>query len=442
MSTRPPRSRDFARRILTTVLTWHLAHHAAMAQTAPLLDLAQAAEIAKKDTLRLHIAVPAAAANARGALAARWGAHPSLAWDELALQGIEKFRLNPLRAARLLAHLHAALHDAWALCTQREYTPRCTRIAQHVAAGRVLEYFLPEETPGRLVALSLSALAGLDWHAADEADRAALDRGRTAAWAAVQRAWSDGADRPLLAPPRPPPKPGTWRPTPPLFALNPTEQPAGRWRTWLLRSGDEVVPAPPTVYGSPAYVAEVREVLEVHRRLSAEQKRIAEDWNLDVGTATPPGVWNRHAMRWITERGLGLEASTRLLAELNLAMFDALVACWNAKMTWWTERPVTEVHERFDPAFVPHLSTPPFPGYVSGHASASGAAAQVLAARLPAVRDEVFAMAEEAALSRLYGGIHLRSDNEEGLKLGREVGRLVVDRLDARSARRDQSTNR
>jgi hypothetical protein len=413
----------------------------AAAQTAPLLDLSSAADVAAGDPLHIDIASPISP-DTRTVLVARWGSYPSLAWNELALQGIEKYRLNPLRAARLLAHLHAALHDAWLQCAQAQLGPRCVRVAQHAAAGRVMQHFLPEEAPGRFMSLAISALASMQLRPADNQDRRALAHGNTAAWAAISRALTDGADRPLLAPRRPPPQPGTWRPTPPLFAINPSEQGAPRWRTWLLKSGDEVLPPPPLAYGSPQYVAEVREVLEVNRSLTEAQKKIADDWNLDVGTATPPGVWNRHAMKLIRERGLGMESATQVLAETNLAMFDALVACWNAKMKWWTERPITEVRERFDPSFVPHVTTPPFPGYVSGHASASGAAAYVLGARIPEIRDEVLAMAKDAAMSRLYGGIHLRSDNDEGLKLGLEVGRRAIERLDAKTVRKDQPTNK
>ena len=405
----------------------------AAAQAAPLLDLASARGVAARD--HLHIQASTLPASQAGeSLAARWDRHPSLAWNEPALRAIEKFRLNPLRAARLLAHLHAALHDAWSQCSNAASADRCTRISQHVAAARTLELFLPEETPGRFMALATSALSSLELRATNSDDSAALEHGKTAAWAAAMRAFEDGADRPLVAPRRPAPAPGTWRPTPPLFALNPVEQGAPRWRTWYLRRPDEVRPAPPPGYGSAEYVAQVREVLEVARALTDAQKKIANDWDLDVGTATPPGVWNRYAMKTVREQGFDIGATTRLLAEMNLAMFDALVACWTAKLTWWTERPVTEIRERFDPSFLPYVATPSFPGYVSGHASTSGAAAYILGARIPSIRVEALAMAAEAAQSRLYAGIHLRSDNEEGLKLGLEVGRLVVERSDAAAA--------
>ena len=400
----------------------------APAQTILLPDLAAARDVAARDELQIRMPAAQPVAERHG-LAARWERHPSLAWNELALRGIEKFRFNPLRAARLLAHLHAALHDAWSQCADTPSPDRCARIAQHVAAGRTLELFLPEETPGRFMALATSALASLSLHTADDDDGVALEHGKTAAWGAAMRAFLDGSDRTLLAPARPVPKPGTWRPAPPLFALNPVEQGATRWKTWFLTRGDEVRPPPPPAYGSPGFVAEVKEVLEVGRALTSAQKKIANDWDLDIGTATPPGVWNRYAMKLVLDNGLGIGESTALLAEVNLAMFDALVACWTAKMTWWTERPVTEVRERFDPSFTPYVATPSFPGYVSGHASTSGAAAYVLGARIPSVRSEAMAMASEAAQSRLYAGIHLRSDNEEGLKLGIEVGRLAVERL-------------
>ncbi len=83
---------------------------------------------------------------------------------------------------------------------------------------------------------------------------------------------------------------------------------------------------------------------------------------------------------------------------------------------------MTASHERLDPDWLPHLLTPAFPGYVSTHAVVSGAAAAVLAAYFPESAAALQVAADEAALSRLYGGIHFRSDNEEGLKLGRGSG--------------------
>jgi hypothetical protein len=255
--------------------------------------------------------------------------------------------------------------------------------------------------------------------------------GQVAARAAIARALDDGADlaRDLAA--RPSPRAGMWRAAPPMNIHDPVEPRAGEWRPWVLKNGAEFEPPPPIVYDSAAYWAEVDEVRRTAAALTPQQKRIAEDWNLDLGTITPAGVWNRHARRIALERKLGVAETTRLYAALNIAMMDAFIACWHAKLKWWTQRPITAIRDKHDANFLPHIITPPFPSYVSGHASASGAAAAVLGVFFPDQANAFNRDAEEAARSRLYGGIHFTSDNNEGLNLGRRVGERVVARLQA-----------
>jgi membrane-associated phospholipid phosphatase len=142
-------------------------------------------------------------------------------------------------------------------------------------------------------------------------------------------------------------------------------------------------------------------------------------------------VWNLRARDLSLKRNLDAAAAARVFSALNAAMLDAFIACWRAKFKWWTERPITVIRSRFDPAFTPHVLTPPFPSYVSGHSSASGAAAEVLAAFFPDESAKLRAMAREASMSRLYGGIHFRSDNEQGLELGRGIGARALARQDA-----------
>jgi membrane-associated phospholipid phosphatase len=93
---------------------------------------------------------------------------------------------------------------------------------------------------------------------------------------------------------------------------------------------------------------------------------------------------------------------------------------------------VTAIRREFDPSFLSYIVTPPFPSYISGHSTTSGAASTVLAARFPRAAWQLRALADEAAVSRLYGGIHFSSDNETGLAVGRKVGRVAVDRYDLR----------
>ena len=168
----------------------------------------------------------------------------------------------------------------------------------------------------------------------------------------------------------------------------------------------------------------------VARALSDEQRRIADFWADGPGTATPPGHWNHIALDLIRGHRLSEKAAARVLAGLNTAQADAFIACWDAKYTYWSERPVTAIRREIDPSWLSYITTPPFPSYVSGHSTTSAAAAELLSAFFPRARSQLRAWAEEAAVSRLYAGIHFRNDNEKGLALGKKVGRTAVNRYD------------
>lgn len=362
---------------------------------------------------------------------ARWaGQTPSVAWNDVVSELVVKYQQNPLRAVRVYAYVHTAIHDALVACARRGCAPEARTIAMHAAASRMLDHLYTGEARGRLEALGHSAATAVLAAGGSSQSQAALAwrAGRAVAENAIRRALDDGWDLPRLPGKREAWKPGLWRAAPPLNLYDPAEPHAGRWRTWVLENGAEVEPPPPPEYGSAAYWAEVDEVRKVAAALTPEQKRSAEEWNLDLGSVTPGGVWNRHAKDLVVRRNLGAAQAARVFATLNAAMMDALIACWHAKFKWWTERPVTVIRSRFDPQFTPPILTPPFPGYVSGHSAASGAAAQVLASLFPEEGARLRAMAHEASMSRLYGGIHFRSDNEQGLELGRRVGARALAR--------------
>ena len=127
-------------------------------------------------------------------------------------------------------------------------------------------------------------------------------------------------------------------------------------------------------------------------------------------------------------QGNSLQDNARLFALLNLAMADAAICAWDAKYCFDFWRPVTAIRNADqdgnpatepDPTWNSFIVTPPFPDYVSGHSTFSSAAATVLAS--------FSAAAEEAAVSRLYGGIHFRTANEDGLQSGLNLGRCVVE---------------
>src|SRR5439155_7135225 len=115
------------------------------------------------------------------------------------------------------------------------------------------------------------------------------------------------------------------------------------------------------------------------------------------------------------------------------AMADALVACWDAKFTYWLERPISA-----DTTLKTAISTPPFPSYPSGHSTQSAAAAEVFAYLFPERAAYYRAKADEASRSRVLAGIHYRFDIETGEQLGRKVGAAAVARAqtDGAEARR------
>jgi PAP2 superfamily len=324
-------------------------------------------------------------------------------WVRVALQEIAGHRTNPPRASRVLAHMSAAVYAAATIGgNQRDEV-----IAG--AAAAVLSFLYPDRTA------YFDALAG---------SGAAQARGREIGGVLVERARHDGADATWDG--TRPTDPGTWEPTPPSFATTPLEPLAGTWRTWNLASSSEFRPGPPPAFGSAAWRAEMQQVYDVSRSLTPEQTAIALHWADGAGTVTPSGHWNAIALDLAARENMSTVPLARLFVTLNTAQADAFIACWDAKYTYWTDRPVTAIRAEIDSTWSPLIVTPPFPSYVSGHSTTSGAASTVLAHFFPQQRDELAAMAEEAAVSRLYGGIHFESDNVAGLVLGRRIGREAL----------------
>jgi membrane-associated phospholipid phosphatase len=185
--------------------------------------------------------------------------------------------------------------------------------------------------------------------------------------------------------------------------------------------GAQFRPEPPPRFGSRAYLAALGEVRSISDHRSDEQLRIALFWADGAGSATPPGHWNEIAAGLIQRYHLDDRRAALTFAMLNTAVMDAGIACWDAKYHYWLIRP-----SQADPKITTPVGLPNFPSYVSGHATFSGAASEVLSSLFPAERRQLRAMAEEAAMSRMYGGIHYRFDNEVGLRIGRAIGALAA----------------
>lgn len=190
--------------------------------------------------------------------------------------------------------------------------------------------------------------------------------------------------------------------------------------TWLLDSAAQFRPAPPPDYNSAAYKASLEEVQRVARERTPEQTKIAKRWS----DADPWTEWNEIAASALRRNRFSEIDAARVLAVLNIAALDAVAACFEAKYHYWTIRPSQVDTTLVLAAGVP---LPNFPSYPSGHACSAGAFDAVMGHFFPKERADFTRIAEEQAMSRLYGGIHFRFDNDIGLALGRQVARHAVE---------------
>jgi membrane-associated phospholipid phosphatase len=206
-------------------------------------------------------------------------------------------------------------------------------------------------------------------------------------------------------------------PRPPMLAA------FGSVRTWMMTPADilnERPPAPPST-SSALMAREVEEVRNAVRRPTREQIAIAYKWADGLSTPTPPGHWNVIAAPHIAAAGFSEVRTARAYALLNMTLHDAAVACWDAKFAYYTPRP-----SQMDSRIRTIVGLPNFPSYTSGHSTFSAAAAEVLSYLFPSAAGEFHALKDEAAISRLYGGIHYRSDIEVGKDHGSRVGGYTV----------------
>ena len=197
----------------------------------------------------------------------------------------------------------------------------------------------------------------------------------------------------------------------------------GQVKPWNIPSVEAVRVGPPPAPGSAEFNKDVEELKKYATNLTAEQRRIANFWNDGLNTYTPPGHWNRYAKEKAVSYRLSPVRTARVFAYMNMAIMDAGISCWDVKYYYHYPRPIQAV-----PGFKTILGTPNFPAYTSGHSTFSGAAAEVLAHFFPSNADQFKKWAEEAAMSRVYGGIHYRFDADVGLAQGKSVAVYSVAR--------------
>ena len=252
-----------------------------------------------------------------------------------------------------------------------------------------------------------------------------------------------------------------WKPTPPDY-MDGIEPHWKQIRTMALDSSNQFPPKPPLAFdlteGSPFQI-QLKEVYEIGKNITDEQLEIAKFWDCNpyvthhrghamfaTKKITPGGHWIGITSIATRKAKSDFQATTNAYANVTIALFDAFISCWDEKWNTLVVRPETLINKYYDEEWLPILQTPPFPEYTSGHSVISRAAAITLTDLfgdnfafddtseieygLPLRSyDSFIGASEEAAVSRLYGGIHYMMAIEEGVAQGQEVGEHIVQRI-------------
>ena len=382
-------------------------------------------------------------------------------WNQTMLSAFATANVAPPPANRLGAIVQSAVFDA-VNGIERGYTPvhvqpaapagASARAAAAAAAYRSLVAFFPAQKASLDAALASSLVRLRDEGEADESTVQGLAWGKAVADAMVAWRAADGFSAPA-------PSyvfgtaPGVWQPTPggsgaPKFQQLATTTP------FALTSPSQFRPAGPPPLNSARYAASFAEVKalggETSAARTAYQTETARFWQLD----TPVAMWDRVADSLSLQHHLNLLKTARVLALVNVSIADALIATWDAKVTFNSWRPVTAIAHAdvdgnadtsADPAWLPLMVTPYFQEYPSAHSATSGAAAMVLAtefganaeftvtsAGLPGVRRSFDSFADavsQVADARVFAGFHFRFACDDAITLGGNVGAFVEGML-------------
>lgn len=262
-------------------------------------------------------------------------------------------------------------------------------------------------------------------------------------------------------------EPARWRPTPPDYmeAIEP------HWNTirpFTLSSAGQFDPGLPTTFNSDKnsqFYQEAMEVYETVKKLDSNQIEIAKFWDCNPNISTtkghvmyfqqqisPGGHWIHIAAQILENENVAPLKAAETMALTSIAIADGFISCWDQKYKSTLTRPETYINNYIDSDWMPILQTPAFPEHTSGHSVASNAAAVVLthifgenysfidATEVPyGLPERSFTSfnqaSEEAAISRLYGGIHYRPAIELGIIQGKQVGNHVLEKLKLRAAK-------
>ena len=365
---------------------------------------------------------------------------PLYRWDQIALDESLSHLINNNRGSRALALVSVAMYDAVVAAWDSKYahnrprpsvadpmlttavpTPQSPSYpSEHAvvagAASGVLAYLFPDD------AAKLSSLAEEDGQAQLLAGiqyptdiAAGLELGRKVAALVIERGRSDGSNAAFDG--HIPQGPGYWNGTDPIEPM------MGTWKTWVLQSGAQFRPGPPPAYDSEQKKAELAEIKTFPR--TAKSNDAAFFWQFAVAGTRGYHWWHGLVGQQIALHGLDANPprAARAYALQSVAQYDTVVACWDGKYTYWAIRPF-----QLDPEVKTLFPTPNHPSYPAAHACQSGANAAILSYLFPSEASRFTALAQQAGESRIWAGIHYRSDVVAGFELARRVTDAVIQR--------------
>lgn len=252
--------------------------------------------------------------------------------------------------------------------------------------------------------------------------------------------------------------PGTWQQTAPDY-MEAIEPYWNQIRPMVLTRPDQFEIPAPAAYKSPAFMEACKEVYNAKKNISKDQTWIANFWDCNpfatrtvghlmysIKKISPGGHWMGITRVAVTKAKQPLVPALAAYSMVSVALFDAFIACWDIKYKTNYIRPVTAIQTLMEPNWDPILQTPPFPEYPSGHSVISNASAVVLTELFGSnfgYVDNVekpygvenrsyksfYDAAAEAAISRLYGGIHFREAIDNGASLGKKIGAYVFEKV-------------
>jgi hypothetical protein len=375
-------------------------------------------------------------------------------WNQIALSSTVTATQGPLPQARSMTIVQVSVHDAVNAITGKHstylsYGPPPAGASAEAAAIAAAHRSLVTLFPSQSIALDAARVASLASRGVTEANPG-IAIGESAAAGILTLRAGDGAAQAQFAYSAPGGgSPGVWTP---IGATQALLAGWGNVTPWVMNNSSQFRPDGPPALDSGRFTRDYNEVKEIGSLTSttrtAEQTEIGRFW-----LGTPSAIWNGVARQVIAARALDLSDTARVFALMYLATADAGIACWDAKYTYNFWRPQAAIRNGHldgndrtdgDPAWTPLFPTPAHPEYISGHSTNSSAMGSMLGLLFgddPGVTIVALSPTnpgfprqwttfsqgiDEVIEARIYSGIHYRTSDEVGARVGRQVARFVL----------------